>query len=63
MGEVSDALKIVDSAFGQGGGIEAALVGKGWDVERSMISAHQEGKAGSGIGIGEEKMEDIEKRE
>jgi hypothetical protein len=63
MGEVSDALKMVNAAFEQGSGIEAALVSKGWDVERSMICGHQEGKVMGGHGMGEEKMEVVEKRE
>jgi hypothetical protein len=63
MGEVSDALKMVNAAFEQGSGIEAALVSKGWDVERSMNCGHQEGKVAGGHGMGEEKMDDVEKRE
>jgi len=62
-GEVSEALKIVNAAFAQGQGVEAALVSRGWDVERSMICAHQEGRAWSGNGMGEDKAEDVEKRE
>ena len=40
-GEVGQALRIVDEAFEWGEGIEAALVGKGWDVGRSMICADE----------------------
>jgi len=40
-GEVAQALRIVDGAFGQGDGIEAALEGKGWEVGRSMICADE----------------------
>ncbi len=63
-GEVGEALRIVNVMFAQGQGVEAALVGKGWDVERSMICVHQEGRVVGGvIGNGEKMMEGVEKRE
>jgi hypothetical protein len=63
-GEVSEALRIVNVMFAQGQGVEAALVGRGWDVERSMICVHQEGRAlGGASGNGDEMMEGVEKRE
>lgn len=40
-GEVAQALRIVEGAFGQGVGIEAALQEKGWEVGRSMICADE----------------------
>ena len=42
--EVAEALRIVDKAFEQGGGIELWLKSKGWDVERSMMCPHMEGR-------------------
>jgi hypothetical protein len=42
--QVSHALKIVNTAFEQGTGIERALQNKGWDIERSMMAAHIDGK-------------------
>ena len=51
-GEVSQALKIVQGAFE--GGIEKALVGKGWDLGTSMMCGHLDGK-GEWRVIGDEK--------
>jgi hypothetical protein len=66
-GEVAQALSIVNDAFGQGVGIERALMNKGWNVERSMMCPHQDGKqdgkAGWRIPSIDNKLEDSEKRE
>jgi hypothetical protein len=43
-GDIAEALRIVDKAFEQGGGIELWLKSKGWDVERSMMCPHMEGR-------------------
>jgi len=63
VGEVSQALKIVQRAFEQGVGIERALVAKGWDLERTMMCAHMDGRTGEWKVNVDEKGEDIEKRE
>lgn len=62
-GEVAQALKIVDKAFGQGVGIERALMNKGWNIERSMMCPHQDGKAEWRISSLDNRVEDSEKRE
>jgi hypothetical protein len=64
-GEVSQALKIVNMAFEQGVGIERALVGKGWDLERSMMCSHldfRRREVSGSIGIDEKLGDAIEKR-
>jgi hypothetical protein len=42
--EIAEALRIVNASFEQGAGIELALKSKGWDVERSMMCPHLEGR-------------------
>lgn len=63
-GEVAESLKIVNAAFEQGTGIERALVSKGWDVEKSMICPHMEGKVEGKLKQAHlEDLEVLEKRE
>lgn len=50
----------MQGAFDQGVGIERALLAKEWNLERSMMCAHMDGKSGEWrFNVGE----DIEKRE
>lgn len=63
-GEVSQALRIVNACFEQGGGIERALEGKGWNLERSMMCSHIDYGRGerSRSMVMDEKVGDVEKR-
>jgi hypothetical protein len=56
-------LKIVQGTFDQGVGIERALLAKEWNLERSMMCAHMDGRSGEWRFNVDEKGEDIEKRE
>jgi hypothetical protein len=61
-GEVKRALELVRGAFE--GGIERALGGRGWNVDKSMICVGLEGRGEwRGAGGGEDWTEDVEKRE
>jgi hypothetical protein len=62
-GEISQALRIVNTTFEEGVGIERALIGKGWDLERSMMCSHMDGKREEWKQWGiDEKLGDMEKR-
>jgi len=62
VGEVAQALTIVNAAFEQGIGIERTLMSKGWDIERSMMCPHVDG-INDWTPMMDEKAEDIIKRE
>jgi hypothetical protein len=72
-GEVHEALRIMDTAFGQGVGILEGLRGRGWDVARSMMCPNMEGRVDWGREGGEDddaekggdemRAVDIEKRD
>ena len=60
-GEVRRAGEIVSAAFD--GGIERALAGRGWNVEKSMMCVHLDGGGrGDWRVIGDDRIEDLEKR-
>jgi hypothetical protein len=55
-GEVTQALRIVEEAFGQGEGFDAALARKGWQGGRSMICV-DDGQGSSGVGWGDWRIQ------
>ena len=56
-------MRIVNTTFEQGVGIERALIGKGWSLERSMMCSHMDGNREEWKQWGiDEKLGDMEKK-